>query len=59
MKDNFNLHSWKYNQLMEEVRDEIQSQIDGIIPLISKIDLLILILVDYIKFKYMMKVVMN
>lgn len=38
MKDNFNLHSWKYNQLMEEVRDEIQSQIDGIIPLISKID---------------------
>ena len=29
MKDNFNLHSWKYNQLMEEVRDEIQSQIDG------------------------------
>jgi|TARA_Y100000389_G_scaffold202997_1_gene250036 hypothetical protein len=38
MKENFNLHSWKYNQLMEEVRDEIQSQIDGIIPLISKID---------------------
>lgn len=38
MKENFNLHSWKYNQLMEEVRGEIQSQIDGIIPLISKID---------------------
>tara|TARA_R110001592_G_scaffold192170_1_gene438807 strand:+ start:60 stop:446 length:387 start_codon:yes stop_codon:yes gene_type:complete len=37
MKDNFNLHSWKYNQLMEEVRGEIQSQIDGIIPLITKI----------------------
>ena len=37
MKDNFNLHSWKYNQLMEEVRGEIQSQIDGISPRTSSI----------------------
>ena len=38
MKDNFDLHSWKYNQLTEEIRKEIESYIDGIIPLIKKID---------------------
>ncbi len=38
MKDNIDLHSWKYNQLTEEIRKEIESYIDGIIPLIKKID---------------------
>ena len=38
MKDNFDLHSWKYNQLTEEIRKEIELYIDGIIPLIKKID---------------------
>ena len=37
MKDNFDLYSWKYNLLTEEIRKEIESYIDGIIPLIKKI----------------------
>ena len=39
MKDNFDLYSWKYNLLTEEIRKEIESYIDGIIPLIKKIDI--------------------
>jgi len=38
MKDNFDHHAWKLNQLHEEIRKEIESYIDGIIPLIKKID---------------------
>ncbi len=38
MKDNFDLHSWKFNLLTEEIRKEVESYIDGIIPLIKKID---------------------
>tara|TARA_B110000003_G_scaffold221205_1_gene221155 strand:+ start:728 stop:1111 length:384 start_codon:yes stop_codon:yes gene_type:complete len=38
MKDNFDLYSWKYNQLTEEIRKEVETYIDGIIPLIKKID---------------------
>tara|TARA_Y100001973_G_C5169324_1_gene318071 strand:- start:686 stop:1069 length:384 start_codon:yes stop_codon:yes gene_type:complete len=37
MKEDFNLYSWKYQQLKEEIREEIESQIDGIIPIIKKI----------------------
>lgn len=37
MKDNFDLYSWKYNLITEEIRKEIESYIDGIIPLIKKI----------------------
>ncbi len=38
MKDNFDLYSWKYNQLTEEIRKEVETYIDGIIPLIKGID---------------------
>ena len=37
MKDNFDLYSWKYQQLTEDIRKGTESQIDGIIPLIKKI----------------------
>ena len=38
MTDNFNHHAWKLNQLQEGLRKEIESQIDGIVPIIKKID---------------------
>jgi|TARA_Y100000361_G_C10913006_1_gene214944 hypothetical protein len=38
MKEDFNLYSWKYQQLTEEIRKEIEEYIDGIIPLIKEID---------------------
>ena len=38
MKDNFDHHAWKLNQLHEEIRKEIEMYIDGLIPLIKKID---------------------
>ena len=38
MKEDFNLYSWKYQQLTEEIRKEIESNIDGIIPEIKGID---------------------
>jgi len=38
MKDNFDHHAWKLNQLQEEIRKEIEAYIDGIIPEIKKID---------------------
>ena len=37
MKDNFDLYSWKYQQLTEDIRKGTESQIDGISPLIKKI----------------------
>ena len=40
MTDNFNHHAWKLNQLQEGLRKEIESQIDGIVPIIKKIDFL-------------------
>ncbi len=36
MKDNFNHHAWKLKQLQEDIRKEVESYIDGIIPLIKK-----------------------
>tara|TARA_B100001113_G_C21078004_1_gene608548 strand:- start:631 stop:1014 length:384 start_codon:yes stop_codon:yes gene_type:complete len=38
MKEDFNLYSWKYQQLTEEIRKEIEEYIDGIVPLIKEID---------------------
>ncbi|MBC8398969.1 MAG: hypothetical protein H8E16_17960 [Flavobacteriales bacterium] len=38
MKDNFNHHAWKLKQLQEDIRKEVESYIDGIIPLIKKIN---------------------
>tara|TARA_B100001778_G_scaffold319223_1_gene308518 strand:- start:3430 stop:3813 length:384 start_codon:yes stop_codon:yes gene_type:complete len=38
MKDNFDHHAWKLNHLQEEIRKEIETYIDGIIPLIKRID---------------------
>ena len=40
MTDNFNHHAWKLNQLQEGLRKEIESQIDGIVPIIKKNDFL-------------------
>ena len=38
MENNFDHHAWKLNQLNESIRKEIEAQIDGIIPLVKKID---------------------
>ena len=38
MKNNFDHHAWKLNQLNESIRQETEQQIDGLIHLIKKID---------------------
>lgn len=38
MENNFDHHAWKLNQLSESIRKEIEAYIDGIIPVIKKID---------------------
>ena len=38
MKEDFNHQAWKLQQLQEEIRKEIESYIDGIYPLIKRID---------------------
>jgi hypothetical protein len=38
MKNNFDHHAWKLNQLNESIRQGIDQQIDGLIHLIKKID---------------------
>jgi len=37
MEDNFNHHEWKLKQIQEEIRKEIETYIDGMIPTIKKI----------------------
>lgn len=38
MKNNFDHHAWKLNQLNESIRQETEQQIEGLIHLIKKID---------------------
>ena len=38
MKEDFNHRAWKLKQLQEEIRKEIETYIDGIYPLIKRID---------------------
>jgi hypothetical protein len=38
MENNFDHHAWKLNHLQEEIRKEIETYIDGIVPLVKKID---------------------
>jgi len=38
MKDNFNHRAWKLKQLQEDINQEVEAHIDGIIPEIKKID---------------------
>lgn len=38
MKDNFNHRAWKLKQLQEDINQEAEAYIDGIIPEINKID---------------------
>lgn len=38
MKDNFNHRAWKLKQLQEDINQEVEAYIDGIIPEIKKID---------------------
>jgi|TARA_B100000780_G_C21058639_1_gene425437 hypothetical protein len=40
MKNNFDHHAWKLNQLNEAIRNEVEQSIDGIISLIKKISFL-------------------
>ena len=38
MKEDFNHRAWKLKQLQEEIRKEIETYINGIYPLIKRID---------------------